>query len=187
MKPAHIERRKIYMIAAAAAAAFVALAAAVFFRGPAPVSASLPALHELPPRHEGRAADYMRDCVTSVLNGAAIPEACRTPEEIAKAYGLDVWTLFQSEYAAAADTAQKIVNGDIMRREDYRACLQRGECRLLPLPRKEDSPEKYDAGVAFLQRLAAGGGMDAQTCAVIDMCRALAKAGIYTPAARERE
>lgn len=190
MKLAHRERRKIFLAGAVVAAvAFLGLAAVLFSRPPAQDAAAipLPAPQELPPQHEGRAAEYMRDCVTGVLRNGAVPDSCRTAEAIRQAYDLDVWALLQSEFAATSDTAQKIVRGDLLRQEDYRACLQRGACRLLPLPRKEDSQAQYDATVSYLQRLAAGAEMDSYTCSIIDMCRALMKAGLYAPPAQGRQ
>jgi len=136
---------------------------------------------------EADVASYMRDCVEGVLDGGGVvPETCRSADGVQQIYGVDVWFLLQAEHARAVDTAQRILRGEILRRDDYRACIKSGLCSSLPLPRSGNQ-EKDAKVMQMLRELADGGQMSLRLCAITDICRALVKAGIYDPRRNEKE
>lgn len=181
-------RRDFLPAALAAAVAVVALASgfAYFSAGRGEHGGAGISTVVLPPPSErlpGDVAGYMRDCVTGVLRGTAPPESCRSLESAHQAYGVDVWLLLRAEHARASDTARRIVQGQILNDADYRACIGRGECAALPVPRDVKDPARQEQALKVLRYLAAGGAMNRNICAFVDMCRALVKTGLYDPGA----
>ena len=135
----------------------------------------------------GDVAGYMRDCVTGVLKGGSVSAACGSVEAARKAYGVDIMVLLEAEHARAVSTAQYITTGQILDESAFRACVKEGDCVPLPLPRSVSDPERQEKIFRSIQKLAEGGEMNMQTCAILDICRALVKAGLYDPRGEEGE
>lgn len=129
----------------------------------------------------GDVAGYMRDCVAGVLKGGAVPATCSSAAAARKAYGVDIMVLLEAEHARAVSTAQYIATGQILDEDAFRACVKEGDCVPLPLPRSVSDPDRQEKIFRSIQKLAEGGEMNMQTCAILDICRALVKAGLYDP------
>ena len=173
-------RRYLYL------AGGIIVAAALFFAAFSGKDRPLPA-DFLQEDSAGDVAGYMRDCVDGVLKGGAIPESCHNAEGVHQVYGIDIWFLLRAERARAIDTAQRIVSGQILKEKDYRACVKKGDCSDLPLPRSGKNAEQQEAILRFLQSLADGREIDPQVCAFLDICRALVKVGLYDMGPQKEE
>lgn len=132
------------------------------------------------PVEAGALAPFLQACVEPVLAGKDdVGAACRSSQAIADTYNVDIKAHITARHELMKTTARRIAAGQLLKPQDYKACIATGACAEVPLLSADVDPEKMTArqrtaSEAFWN-LAEQDRMTPSVCDLIPECRVMVK------------
>ncbi len=86
---------------------------------------------------------FLKACVEPVLAGKNdVGPACRSPQAITDTYNIDIKGHIDARHALMKTTARRIADGELLKPQDYKACIASDQCAEVPLLPADVDPEK---------------------------------------------
>ncbi len=123
---------------------------------------------------------FLTACVEPVLAGKDdVGAACRSTQAITDTYNINIKDHIDARHALMKTTARRIADGELLKPQDYKACIVSDQCAEVPLLPANVDPEKMTAE----QRLASEAFWDLveqdrmtkPVCDLIPECQVMAK------------
>lgn len=126
----------------------------------------------------GALEPFVKACVEPVLAGKDdVGAACRSAQAIADTYNVDIKAHIEARHALMKATARRIAGGELLKPQDYKACIASGQCAEVPLLPHNVDPEKMTAEQRLASEafwdLAEQDRMTRRVCDLIPECRAM--------------
>ena len=123
---------------------------------------------------------FLSACVEPVLAGKDdVGAACRSMQAITDTYNINIKGHIDARHALMKKTARRIADGELLKPQDYKACIASDQCAEVPLLPANVDPEKMTAAQRLASEtfwdLAEQDNMTKPVCDLIPECQVMVK------------